>query len=111
MRTLAPSPTVEAVRSRDAEPSVPREENGPGDAVHRPRPVPRYVVHGRRIAALRRPLPADRIRAVPPLRRFADLVEDAAPRRCQVRHLDHRAGMSLVGEVHEAPARTVALLA
>ena len=58
-----------------------------------------------------RPLPPDRIAAVPVLGSGADLVEDAAARRRQVRHLDHGAGMALVPEIDEAPARAVALLA
>ena len=52
-----------------------------------------------------RPSGADRVVAVPPDRRLAHRVEDAPAHRRGMRHLDGRAGMALVAEIHEAPAR------
>src|SRR5262249_49968295 len=59
----------------------------------------------------RGPLAAYGIATVPALSGRADLVEDAAARRREVGHLDDRAWMPLLGEVHEPPAGAIALLA
>src|SRR5262245_63251470 len=58
----------------------------------------------------RRPLATDRVAAVPALGGRADLVEDPAAGRGQVRHLDDGAGMAFLVEINEAAARGVALL-
>jgi len=58
-----------------------------------------------------RPLAANRIATVPSDRCGTDCIEDAHPCGRSVRHLDHRAGVSLVVEIDEAAARAVALLA
>src|SRR5258707_4859451 len=58
-----------------------------------------------------RPVPADRVASVPAGGCFADRIEDAAPRRGQLGHLDDCAGMTLVEEIDERAARALAALA
>src|SRR5881227_1222401 len=62
-----------------------------------------------RMSALR-PFVADWIAAVPADCRRAHRIEDAHAGRGRLGHLDHCAGMTLVQEIDERPARRVALL-
>src|SRR3990172_2205844 len=84
--------------------------SGPATSSARPMRTPARTAGTPRRGHSGRLLPADGIAAVPALGDRADLVEGAAARRRQVRHLDHRAWMALVPEIDEAPAGAVALL-